>query len=780
MADYQKRPRGRVDPGLLVCLGLAVIAAWPFLARPGVPVMTDAEMHVYRAAEILDALRAGVPYTRWAPDFYYAYGYPVFNYYSPLTYYLAAGYALLTGAGAVAGIKFVFVLGYLLAAAGMYLFVRDRWGGVAGVVAAAAFVFSPYLLFIDSHARGDAPEFFAIAAAPLMFWAVSRLRRSRSPGDAALLAFAIALVVMSHPLMALVFFSLLLLWTAWELVFGSALLFRDTEVEVPDGRPWLWLLLAISLGLGLSALLWVPAALERGAIQLHKVAGPGFFDFHTNFISLVEILSPSRAFDLGATQVRFHFNLGVVQWMLATAGALTVFPRRTRRFSVLFFALMGLLTVYLILPSSAQFWEAIPPMAFFQFPARFLGPAALLVAVLAGAATTWVALLRWRRAAPVAGLAALLAILATALPLTSPPPWGEFGPVNPRRMLQVELDGRARGTTSADDFLPAGVEVVPGPQASLIASYQGSGPVDKVNRATLPAGAQVEVLYHGPLEDRFRVLSPEDFAFRLFTFNFPGWTAAVDGKQTPIETAKPDGFITFPVPAGRHEVRVWLGNTPARWLGQAMSLLSGLSVLGLLGMRLWFRQEVSSPVSPPLERNQALAFGLLLLAFGGMRLVAERAGWLTLHSSGQTVLVAGRQQYAELGGKIALLAYDLPRGRVHAGDRYGVPLTLYWKRTGPVAENYQVFVHLVGPDGALWGQSDELNPAGFPTSRWPDDQYVRDEHVALLRPDAPPGVYRLQVGLWLQTSGERLPVRTAGGELIGDVVQLVDTIEVLP
>ena len=90
----------RFDPGLLVAAALALIAAWPFLARPGLPQFTDAEMHVYRAGEVLASLRAGVLWPRWAPDFYYGYGYPYYTGYqdaypsgSGVYYYSGSAYA---------------------------------------------------------------------------------------------------------------------------------------------------------------------------------------------------------------------------------------------------------------------------------------------------------------------------------------------------------------------------------------------------------------------------------------------------------------------------------------------------------------------------------------------------------------------------------------------------------------------------------------------------------------------------------------------------------------
>src|SRR5512136_1932851 len=154
--------------GLVVAL--ALLAAHPFLSRPGLPRDTDAELHVFRAAELGYALRGGAGYVRWAPDLWYGYGYPIFNYYSPLTYYLANLFTLL-GLDLVNAVKALFVLGLLGAAAGMYAFVRENWGERAGIVAAAAFTFSPYVLFIDPHMRGDLAEFFALAVFPWLLWA---------------------------------------------------------------------------------------------------------------------------------------------------------------------------------------------------------------------------------------------------------------------------------------------------------------------------------------------------------------------------------------------------------------------------------------------------------------------------------------------------------------------------------------------------------------------------------------------------------------------------------
>ena len=139
-----------------------------------------------------------------------------------------------------------------------------------------------------------------------------------------------------------------------------------------------------------------------------------------------------------------------------------------------------------------------------------------------------------------------------------------------------------------------------------------------------------------------------------------------------------------------------------------------------------------------------------------VRLAADGAGWWRVESTGSEVIVAQHQAYAPLEGNMDFLGYDLPRASARPGQ--SVPVTLYWKATAPVGRDWRVFVHVIGFDGQLWGQSDRENPADFPTGRWPLDHYVRDEHSVQIRSDAPAGVYRIVAGLWDGDTGVRLRV----------------------
>ena len=105
-------------------------------------------------------------------------------------------------------------------------------------------------------------------------------------------------------------------------------------------------------------------------------------------------------------------------------------------------------------------------------------------------------------------------------------------------------------------------------------------------------------------------------------------------------------------------------------------------------------------------------------------------------------------------------------------------MTLYWHAQHPLTETYQSFVHFVGPNGEVWAQSDHLNPAGFPTNRWPTDLYVWDKHRLALPQNLSSGEYTLSVGIYVLQTDTRLPILWAESEHASDHIVLKESIRV--
>lgn len=113
--------------------------------------------------------------------------------------------------------------------------------------------------------------------------------------------------------------------------------------------------------------------------------------------------------------------------------------------------------------------------------------------------------------------------------------------------------------------------------------------------------------------------------------------------------------------------------------------------------------------------------------------------------------------YFDFEGKLALVGFDLDRRLVHPGET--LHLTLYWQALSPMAEDYTVFTHLLLPPGQVWAQDDQQPHEGqTPTSTWQPGQVIEDQYELSLPVEAPPGVYEIEVGLYLPATGDRLKV----------------------
>jgi hypothetical protein len=105
--------------------------------------------------------------------------------------------------------------------------------------------------------------------------------------------------------------------------------------------------------------------------------------------------------------------------------------------------------------------------------------------------------------------------------------------------------------------------------------------------------------------------------------------------------------------------------------------------------------------------------------------------------------------------------------------REQVQVTLEWQGLQAMGESYTVFVHLVGPEGALHGQRDYWPVQGTRlTSSWGPGEVIVDAHQISFFPDAPPGEYSLHIGLYLLETLERVPVLNADGQPVDDKVVL--------
>jgi hypothetical protein len=93
-------------------------------------------------------------------------------------------------------------------------------------------------------------------------------------------------------------------------------------------------------------------------------------------------------------------------------------------------------------------------------------------------------------------------------------------------------------------------------------------------------------------------------------------------------------------------------------------------------------------------------------------------------------------------------------------------------------KSYTVFTHILDQAGWLRGQKDNLPVGGtYPTTEWVVGEIVVDKYEIEVAPEAPPGEYRIEVGMYELATMKRLPVFSEEGKrLPEDRVLLEDVL----
>jgi hypothetical protein len=116
-----------------------------------------------------------------------------------------------------------------------------------------------------------------------------------------------------------------------------------------------------------------------------------------------------------------------------------------------------------------------------------------------------------------------------------------------------------------------------------------------------------------------------------------------------------------------------------------------------------------------------------------------------------------------LGNVATLLGADIEPGATTIQPGTDLAVTLFWRVDAETDISYRIFLHLIGPDGALVALSDGI-PADWsrPTTGWLAGETIADRRVLEVPSDAPPGEYTVQAGLYT-SGGGRLPTPAGAG-----------------
>jgi uncharacterized membrane protein len=565
--------------GLAIAAAIGLLAAQPLLLGR-LAAGSDTYFHVHRLWQLHQLLNQGVLFSRWAPDLPFGFGYPIFNFYAPLSYYLAEVFYRLTG-GLVAGYTLALVFTLVIASVAMFLWLSDLFSTRAAWVGAAAFVFAPHPIS-NIYSRGAIAEPLAAALMPLVLWAIHRLIKTQRVRYGLWPAAAFAALVLSHNVSAFTFTPLVAL-------YSIALCIRHSLHQPHVGRTLLrcgaYVCIGLGWGVALAAFFAVPAFLERGYVRLELIYTAFYYDYHKNFLALSELFNGPQPVDAQLVDRTYRFFIGVIPFVGAVIGLMGLVRLRNseQRFQIGLAALACALCIFMATFQSEFIWDAIPFLRVLQFPTRWLMPNTVFLALLIGAGCEVLMSFTgsahaWRKTGIAVMCLTLLVINVFSMLIITSVFSSEYSP-SALQIAQLEKQYSVIGTTNTGEYLPVAVkEIPPLEQSSLLRAGR------RLDLTSLPPTTRVLSETYTPLTYDVTLNAPQSFNALFNTFYFPGWQASVDGAPAEINPSDPHGFIRVPVPAGQHRLQVAFGSTPIR---TAATGVSAVAVLLWLACGAW-------------------------------------------------------------------------------------------------------------------------------------------------------------------------------------------------
>ena len=543
----------RIFVVLLLC-GLLLPVALPF-GHADFPQGHDASAHLSNTFRFNRALMQGQWPVRWVEGTRAGQGQPLFNFYQVGFYYLVE---LLhaTGLPLSVAYKAMPVLLWWLGSLFMFLLLRP-YGLLPAAAGTITFSLSPYVI-VDVFVRAAYPELAGLVFGVGTLWAADAFIRSGERAHLALSAVLFAATLLCHLPAALMMAPMLLAHLA-----VVAMSRRDHATRLP------WLGVALVGGAGLAAFYVLPAVTEMSQVSMRRLTEAGA-DYHRNFVTLHQWFGSlwSYAWNYRGASISdpadlMPVHVSIVQWAAFMAGLAWLSFQIARRSvtdhsrKIAVWLAVAALGLFMMSRASVLAWNALPALAFIQFPWRFF----LLVSIAGGVLAS---MLISRLGITMQAIALVLVagvhvhLYERRLHADRYIPRAEMNIDDPR--WADTPDGYRMGYHESG-YDPRGTEPDP--------TVTGRWSVVSGNADVRPVR----------LDDAWIVLavtSARDAVVQVNTPFFPGWHVSLDGHPVLAGRSGGSGYMQVRVPGGLHVLEAIFSNTLVRRVANLTSMGSVL------------------------------------------------------------------------------------------------------------------------------------------------------------------------------------------------------------
>lgn len=532
------------------------------------------DLQMMRQLEMEKCFLDGQIPCRWVPDMGYGYGFPLFNFYPPLPY-LTGEIFRLFGFSFVTTVKLIFSLSFLISGITMFYLSKEFFGKWGGFISSVFYVWAPYHS-VDIYVRGAMNEGWALAWFPLILLSGYKLitERKKPFGPMIMLSLSWTALLLSHNLMVLIFTPVFFVWC---LFFW---------IKQKKAKQILQFLISGVMALIFAAFFTLPAMLEQKLVHVDTLI-KGYYEYIAHFASIKQLLV-SRFWGYGPSVWGINdgmpYQLGYLHWVMsllvvffALLNIKKIKKVETFHYVIFFGAAVGWFAAFMAHQNSTFIWQKIAPMAFVQFPWRFLTLSIFGLSFAAGGIFTFL---------PKAFVKYYLVLTIVVLLGLN---WSYFLPQG-GKMGALTDDQKFTGvawdlqrTAGIFDYLPNTAQNNPKDPA---------GPLAQV----VNGQAEVSGLLQGTNWAKFQIDAKSESLVKINIFMFPNWEAKVDGQLSEIFVPESEkyGTMYLKVSQGKHSVELFLKNTSIRTISNYISFIGWLI---LLPTAIAFRKKINEKLS---------------------------------------------------------------------------------------------------------------------------------------------------------------------------------------
>jgi len=525
--------------GLILVFILSFWSVKSLIGRGYFPIHDDTQ--VARVIAMGNALKNGQFPVRWVSDLGYGYGYPLYNFYGPLPYYLGGSlYAL--GVDSVMATKWMFGIGTVLAAVTMYFLLYPILGLLAAVTGSMIFLYAPYHA-VEVFIRGAVGEYWAIAFVPFIILGVCKKRLILG-------ALGLAGTILSHTILGFI---------------TTVILSLSILVYLIRKSDW-YLLSLVVLGLGISAFFWLPALVEMQYTSINAMITSSATSFSDHYICLSQLWNAPWGYGGSAPGCIDGMSLKIGKFhsiVFILSLIILLINRSVKRLKkintiVMIAAFSTIGMIFLTLPYSSFLWNIFPMTRFLQYPWR------LLSFVIIGIGITGAYLVAsWK--APIVRFFIGAVIIVSTIMINAKLFVPQYQYLRDSNQFETKDELRFRVSKISDEYLPPGIikpEVVTDIQTSVVFG---------TDELTVKARQERDTFVYIELESN----TAQNVTIRKAWF--PGWSITLNGNRvTPhIE----NGFPSVNIEEGMSIIQMRFTNTPIRTIANSISVITMITMI---------------------------------------------------------------------------------------------------------------------------------------------------------------------------------------------------------